>query len=69
MFSCYKEIYKYKQVNSPPEDPYTFIQPTKILFTPGGLYGSLLEVLMLQVTELTGLFIVLLRPLNLHVGS
>ena len=39
-FSCHKEIYKCKLVNSATLD-FVLVHSTKILFTPRGLYGSI----------------------------
>ena len=41
LFSCYKGIYRYKLVNTPPVGAYAFIQSANILFTPLGLQKSL----------------------------
>ena len=41
----YKGIFKCKRVRPHLMDPYAFILPTNILFTPRGFYGPLLEAL------------------------
>ena len=42
----YKMIYKCKLVNFSPGEPYVFIHPAKILFTPRGLYRPHWEALL-----------------------